>query len=214
MINPSFQSILRSGKCHRSFISPPCICKKDFEMLVLARRIGQQIVLPGYSVTIDIVSVTKSQVRLGIEAPSDVPVYRREILDRIKCQDKSQPGKKAISKNQVTARVDDTGSRNTVEVSRPDLNGCLARWIAHRTSGRIRRLSVKTVGDETVIRGWANSYYARQLAQAAVSEVLEHWSAHPLPNVEYEIDIVDRTFVRRTGNSLSFSCHVSNCQTR
>ena len=38
-------------------------------MLVLARRIGQQIVLPGYGVTIDIVGLTKSQVRIGIEAP-------------------------------------------------------------------------------------------------------------------------------------------------
>ena len=52
-------------------------------MLVLTRKIGQQIVLPGCGITIDIVGVTKSQVRLGIEAPSDVAVYRSEILDRI-----------------------------------------------------------------------------------------------------------------------------------
>ncbi len=52
-------------------------------MLVLARRKGQKIVLPGCGVTIDVVGLSKSQVRLGIEAPSDVPVYRREILDRL-----------------------------------------------------------------------------------------------------------------------------------
>ncbi len=179
-------------------------------MLVLTRRIGQQIVLPGCGVTIDVIGVTKSQVRIGIEAPSEVPVYRREILDRI--QHENQAEGKAASRNEATALADEPKSPNTAGESPPDLDRCLAKWVAHRTSGRIRRLSVKTAGDRTVIRGWATSYYARQLAQAAVNEVLDTWSSRPRPNVEYEIDIVDRTFVSRTGPSLLFSSRAGNEQ--
>ena len=179
-------------------------------MLVLTRKIGQQIVLPGYGVTIDVVGLTKGQVRIGIEAPADVEVYRSEILDRIDRQRQSQQGGKDELKNQVTAFAGEPESPNAMGESPSDLDRCLAKWVAHRTSGRIRRLSVKTIGDRTVISGSATSYYARQLAQAAVKEVFDNWrSSLPLFNVEYKIDIVDRTFVSRTGDSLSFSNHVS-----
>jgi carbon storage regulator len=181
-------------------------------MLVLTRKIGQQIVLPGCSVTIDVVSVTKSQVRLGIEAPSDVPVYRREILDRIHHQREHQSEGKAELNNQVTALPDEPESPHATGDPPPDLDRCLAKWVAHRTSGRIRRLFVKTVGDRTVISGSATSYCARQLAQTAVNEVFDTWCYPPPPKVEYEIDIVDRTFVSRTGASLLFSSRVGNDQ--
>ena len=180
-------------------------------MLVLTRKIGQQIVLPGYGVTIDVVGLTKGHVRIGIEAPADVEVYRSEILDRIHCHRESQPKGKADLKDQATALANEPETAGT---SPPDLDQCLAKWLAHRTSGRIRRLSVRTVGNRTVISGWATSYYARQLAQAAVNEVFDNWrSSLSLPNVEYKIDIVDHTFVSRTGGSLLFSSPVGNGQT-
>ena len=51
-------------------------------MLVLTRKIGQQIILPEQGVTIDILHAGGSQVRLGITAPTDIPIYRREVWDR------------------------------------------------------------------------------------------------------------------------------------
>ena len=174
-------------------------------MLVLTRRIGQQIVLPACGVTIDVVGLTKGHVRLGIEAPSDVEVYRTEILDRTPRRRDSQLGNKAALMDQAAAMADQPQGPNAVGESPPDLDQCLAKWIAHRTSGRIRRLCVKTIGERTVISGWATSYYARQLAQTAVNEVLDTWCYPRPPKVEYEIDIVDRTFVSRTGASLLFS---------
>jgi len=57
-------------------------------MLVLARKIGQQVVLPGCGMTISILDVGKSQVRLGIAAPSDIQIFRKEVWDRICQQDK------------------------------------------------------------------------------------------------------------------------------
>ena len=51
-------------------------------MLVFTRKIGQQVVLPDQDITIDIMEVGKTRVRLGISAPADIPVHRREVWDR------------------------------------------------------------------------------------------------------------------------------------
>lgn len=158
-------------------------------MLVLTRKIGQQIVLPECEVTIEVLNVGKNQVRLGIAAPADVPVHRSEVWDRIHRQRESRREGNTCLKTQATALADELESPSTVCASLTDLDLCLAEWIGRRTSGRIRRLSVTTVGDRTVISGSAGSYYAFQLAQAAVNEVLHTWNSLPLPNVEYEIDI-------------------------
>ena len=51
-------------------------------MLVFTRKIGQQVVLPEQGITIDVVDIGKTRVRLGISAPADIPVHRREVWDR------------------------------------------------------------------------------------------------------------------------------------
>jgi carbon storage regulator CsrA len=51
-------------------------------MLVLSRRLGEKVVLPTLGVTITVVAVKPGVVRLGIEAPADVPVLREELLGR------------------------------------------------------------------------------------------------------------------------------------
>ncbi len=158
-------------------------------MLVLTRKIGQQIVLPECLVTIEVLNVGKNQVRLGIVAPADIPVHRSEVWDRIDGQRKNRGALTTPLRNQAAALADEAESPSTAGVSLGDLDLRLAEWIGRRTSGRIKRLSVKTVGDRTVISGSAASYYALQLAQAAVNEVLDTWISLSPPNVEYEIDI-------------------------
>lgn len=51
-------------------------------MLVLSRRLGQKVLLPGLNVSIRIISCKGKGVRLGIEAPADVLVLRGELSDR------------------------------------------------------------------------------------------------------------------------------------
>jgi carbon storage regulator CsrA len=51
-------------------------------MLVLSRRTGEKIVLPGLNVTIQIISAKPGAVRLGIDAPPDVRVLREELQGR------------------------------------------------------------------------------------------------------------------------------------
>jgi len=48
-------------------------------MLVLSRKLGEKIVI-GDNIVITVVKIDRNQIRIGIEAPHDVPVYREEIL--------------------------------------------------------------------------------------------------------------------------------------
>jgi carbon storage regulator len=50
-------------------------------MLVLTRRLGEEIIIGG-DIRIVLVECNGKSVRVGIEAPADVPVDRREVYDR------------------------------------------------------------------------------------------------------------------------------------
>lgn len=54
-------------------------------MLVLARKHGQSIFV-GDEVEITIVEVRGDVVRLGINAPGGIPVYRREVWEKIRAE--------------------------------------------------------------------------------------------------------------------------------
>jgi carbon storage regulator len=47
-------------------------------MLVLSRKLNQKIVING-DITVTVVRIDGGQVRLGIQAPHDVRVFREEI---------------------------------------------------------------------------------------------------------------------------------------
>ncbi|MCB9512678.1 MAG: carbon storage regulator CsrA [Deferribacteres bacterium] len=57
-------------------------------MLVLTRRLGETIVI-GDDIVIKIVDIHGKQIRVGIEAPSEISVYRGEIYDRIMQENKA-----------------------------------------------------------------------------------------------------------------------------
>jgi carbon storage regulator len=52
-------------------------------MLVLSRRIGERIVLPGCGVTVTVLESRGNQVRLGVTAPAGVAVDREEVRRRL-----------------------------------------------------------------------------------------------------------------------------------
>jgi carbon storage regulator len=61
-------------------------------MLVLARRVGEEIVI-GEDVRIVVVETTKGIVRLGVTAPRQIQVDRKEIADRRKQELIAQEGR-------------------------------------------------------------------------------------------------------------------------
>lgn len=52
-------------------------------MLILTRKVGETLMI-GDEVEVTILSLKGNQVRIGVNAPKDVPVHREEIYDRIK----------------------------------------------------------------------------------------------------------------------------------
>lgn len=195
-------------------------------MLVLSRKIGEQVVLPDCGVTIQVVAVSGKRVRLGIAAPLGTPIHRNEIWRRI-CQANGngchEDGAGSREENGAGSREEGgAGSREsgtgmlpaspgrTGETPEPstgseppappasgavtapdDLDGSLARWIVRRTGGRIRSLSVQRVGGRLLIQGSTRSYYARQLAQAAVSEMLGALGGAAPAEVDFSIHVLN-----------------------
>jgi carbon storage regulator len=51
-------------------------------MLILARRIGESIMI-GDQVEVSVIDIKGDQVKLGIKAPTQIKVYRREVYSAI-----------------------------------------------------------------------------------------------------------------------------------
>ena len=58
--------------------------------MVLSRQVEQTIMI-GDDIEIKVVGIRGDKVKLGIEAPKDVAVHRREVYDRIEAE-KEKPG--------------------------------------------------------------------------------------------------------------------------
>ena len=75
-------------------------------MLVLTRKSNQSIMI-GDDIEITIVDIRGDKVRLGINAPAEIPVHRQEVYEAIH-------GVKAPASapaQPVTVKTDDTGNR-------------------------------------------------------------------------------------------------------
>ncbi len=66
-------------------------------MLVLSRKKNESIVIND-DITIVVVEIRGDKVRLGIEAPKEVPVHRNEVYEAIR---KSQTPESAAGETQI-----------------------------------------------------------------------------------------------------------------
>jgi carbon storage regulator len=71
-------------------------------MLVLSRKKNESIVINN-DITIVVVEIRGDKVRLGVEAPKEVPVHRREVYDAIKRNEAAQNGSAATEAGSNTA---------------------------------------------------------------------------------------------------------------
>lgn len=51
-------------------------------MLILTRKVGETLKI-GDDISVTVLGVKGNQVRIGVDAPRDVGVHRKEIYDRI-----------------------------------------------------------------------------------------------------------------------------------
>ncbi len=56
-------------------------------MLILSRKHGESIQI-GDGIEINVIAIKGDQVKLGIEAPSHIEVFRKEIYDEIQKENK------------------------------------------------------------------------------------------------------------------------------
>jgi|MudIll2142460700_1097286.scaffolds.fasta_scaffold1816289_2 carbon storage regulator len=57
-------------------------------MLVLTRKVGEEILI-GDRIKLKVIEISGSKVKLGIEAPADMRIFREEILERIRNENRS-----------------------------------------------------------------------------------------------------------------------------
>ena len=67
-------------------------------MMVLSRKKNESIVINN-NITVTVVEIRGDKVRLGIQAPKEIPVHRREIYDAIHAQEDASD----ISEEDVTS---------------------------------------------------------------------------------------------------------------
>ena len=57
-------------------------------MLVITRKIGERVCI-GDDITVEVLDVVGSTVRIGIEAPAAVPIFRYEIWLEVKAENQA-----------------------------------------------------------------------------------------------------------------------------
>ena len=69
-------------------------------MLILTRRVGETLNI-GDEVQVTVLGIKGNQVRLGVNAPKEIPVHREEIYERIKKEKEAglPPRKEYLLKN-------------------------------------------------------------------------------------------------------------------
>ncbi len=66
-------------------------------MLVLSRKLGEKIYISD-NICITVVDIDRGKIRLGIEAPREVPIFRKELLTKAEDAEKDKGGPAPSSK--------------------------------------------------------------------------------------------------------------------
>ncbi len=71
-------------------------------MLILTRKVGE-IIRIGDAVTIRVLEVRGSQVRLGVDAPADVRIFREEVYRAMQDDRAAEPAAPDATRKPTTA---------------------------------------------------------------------------------------------------------------
>jgi carbon storage regulator len=64
-------------------------------MLILSRKINEKIMI-GDDVSVSIIEIRGDQARIGVDAPKNVKVYRQEVFDAIRAENKAAAESPAV----------------------------------------------------------------------------------------------------------------------
>jgi carbon storage regulator len=57
-------------------------------MLILSRKVNEKIMI-GDDISVSIIEIRGDQVRIGVDAPKTVKVFRQEVFEAIKAENKA-----------------------------------------------------------------------------------------------------------------------------
>ncbi len=60
-------------------------------MLILTRKLGEALKLE-QGITLRIIDIKGGQVRLGIDAPAEIPIYREEVYEKLQAENRLSSG--------------------------------------------------------------------------------------------------------------------------
>lgn len=86
-------------------------------MLILSRKLNESIVIDG-KIIVKILRIDRDTVKLGIQAPSELPVHRQEIYDAIQRNKTPQGGTPSSSQNAGSGSIP---KASTAQVTPPSL---------------------------------------------------------------------------------------------
>jgi carbon storage regulator len=72
-------------------------------MLILSRKLSEQIVIYN-DIVITVIAIRGGTVRVGVDAPKDVPVHRKEVYDATRLEDLLAKGEYDQASKLLTAR--------------------------------------------------------------------------------------------------------------
>ncbi len=89
-------------------------------MLILSRKINESIVIDG-RITVKIVRVDGDVVKVGIQAPAEVPVHRQEVYDEIQRSNKQAltTGRRTVPRLKSSDSASKESPESQVVVSLP-----------------------------------------------------------------------------------------------
>ena len=70
-------------------------------MLVLKRKAGESIIVSD-NIEIKIIEVEEGRIKIGIDAPKEVSIIRKEVLDETKSENKTAAQSRNIDKSALT----------------------------------------------------------------------------------------------------------------
>ena len=79
-------------------------------MLVLTRKTNQSIMI-GDDIEVSVLAVSRDKIRLGITAPRDVPVFRKEVYISIKAEEGEVRAPESVTEKEESEAPEDVVSQ-------------------------------------------------------------------------------------------------------